>query len=194
MYLNWWLFLYVILQGPTWTQMYTNLECVVFARLPEAKILHGLPREALIRPDGSVLNTCTSAALEEMLLFLKRAFWPYPWTTGAEDSGSGFAGAVKVLFNLNNHVFTKTFMLTEWLCLFLCAQYIYRKMQERHFVGGYYVSGQYTIDIPKKLHLCYIKWQSEPWYRISLSIGDVVWFWIATIQEAWSLYILYSQS
>ena len=62
-----------------------------------AKILHGLPRQALFRPDGSILNTCTSAALEEMLLFLKRAFWPFPWTTGTgQDAGSGFAGAVKV--------------------------------------------------------------------------------------------------
>ena len=47
--------------------------------------------------DGSPLNTCTSEALVEMLQFLKRAFWPFPWDTSAnQGSGGGFAGAAQV--------------------------------------------------------------------------------------------------
>lgn len=71
-------------------------------RLPEARILSGLPREALVRPDGSVLNTCSTLALREMLSFLKRSFWPFSWETrrqepGAEwAGGSGFRGAAEV--------------------------------------------------------------------------------------------------
>lgn len=66
-------------------------------RLPEAKIIPDLSREALIRPDGTVLNICTTAALQEMLLFLKRAFWPFPWQTSLDTTGQGFTGAAEVL-------------------------------------------------------------------------------------------------
>ena len=70
---------------------------VLHARLPEASILHGVPREGLIAADGSPLNTCTSEALIEMLQFLKRAFWPFPWDTSSDQgSGGGFAGAAQV--------------------------------------------------------------------------------------------------
>ena len=56
-----------------------------------------MPREGLIGADGTPLNTCTSEALIEMLQFLKRAFWPFPWDTSSEKgSGGGFAGAAQV--------------------------------------------------------------------------------------------------
>ena len=56
------------------------------------------------RPDESVLNTCTSDALIQMLRHLKRAYWPFTWDSSqglAEDKrglgiGGGFAGAAKV--------------------------------------------------------------------------------------------------
>jgi len=71
-------------------------------RLPQAQVLSGLTHQSLLRPDGSILNTCSTAALVEMLAFLKRAFWPFPWDTGASESeegclgGSGFQGAAEV--------------------------------------------------------------------------------------------------
>ena len=71
-------------------------------RLPRAQALQGLDRASLVRPDGSILNTCSTAALVEMLAFLKRSFWPFPWDTGAAETeegclgGSGFQGAAEV--------------------------------------------------------------------------------------------------
>lgn len=72
-------------------------------RLPEARVLRGLPREALVRPDGSVVNTCSTIALREMLSFLKRSFWPFQWDRRATEDpdagwagGSGFRGAAEV--------------------------------------------------------------------------------------------------
>ncbi|KAL4421748.1 hypothetical protein ABPG77_009731 [Micractinium sp. CCAP 211/92] len=54
-----------------------------------------LSRSAVVRPDGTVLNTCSTDALAEMLRFLKRCFWPFAWDSGA-GIGGGFAGAAKV--------------------------------------------------------------------------------------------------
>ncbi len=51
------------------------------------------------RPDGSLLNTCSSDVLAEMLRFLKRAYWPFPWQSGGGGAGGGsggFVGAAKV--------------------------------------------------------------------------------------------------
>jgi len=36
------------------------------------QILPGVLRASVVRPDGTVLNTCTSEALAEVLRFLKR--------------------------------------------------------------------------------------------------------------------------
>ena len=57
-----------------------------------------MTRRMVLQPDGSMLNTCTSDALVEILRFLKRAFWPFPWNTGMMDGmrPGGFAGAAKV--------------------------------------------------------------------------------------------------
>ena len=75
-------------------------------RLPEAHILEGVPREGLISADGSPLNTCTSEALVEMLQFLKRAFWPFPWDTSIDQgSGGGFAGAAQVSMHICSTLF-----------------------------------------------------------------------------------------
>ncbi|KAK9816720.1 hypothetical protein WJX72_004217 [[Myrmecia] bisecta] len=80
-----------------------RMECRDFNRLPQASVLHGMTRASLLRPDGSITNTCTSAALVEMLRFLKRAYWPFPWQTSPVDrqqagiaTGGGFAGAAQV--------------------------------------------------------------------------------------------------
>ena len=62
----------------------------------------------LTRPDGSLLNTCTSDAIIQMLRFLKRAYWPFAWDSSqglAADSrglgiGGGFAAAAKVCLHL----------------------------------------------------------------------------------------------
>ncbi|KAL4431445.1 hypothetical protein ABPG75_006701 [Micractinium tetrahymenae] len=54
-----------------------------------------LPRAAVVRPDGTVLNTCSTDALAEMLRFLKRCFWPFAWDSTA-GSGGGFAAAARV--------------------------------------------------------------------------------------------------
>ena len=54
-------------------------------------------------PDGAILNTCSSSVLVEVLRYLKRAYWPFPWEAGMEDrsigewaGGSGFMGAATV--------------------------------------------------------------------------------------------------
>ena len=52
-----------------------RIECSRLDMLPEARILHGLPSEALVRPDGSVLNTCTSSALVSTRLQLWIGRW-----------------------------------------------------------------------------------------------------------------------
>ena len=43
-----------------------------------------LPRAMLTHSDGAMLNMCTTAALEEMLRLLKRAYWPCAWDTGLD--------------------------------------------------------------------------------------------------------------
>lgn len=70
-----------------------------------AEPLTGLSRETAITVDGTVLNTCSSDALVEMLRFLKRSFWPFPWETPAGPGprlrnrgleAGGFLGAAQV--------------------------------------------------------------------------------------------------
>lgn len=76
----------------------------VQCRIPSYTVLPGMTRRMVTRPDGSLLNTCTSDAIIQMLRHLKRAYWPFAWdsTQGtAEDSrglgiGGGFEGAAKV--------------------------------------------------------------------------------------------------
>ena len=62
-----------------------------------------MTRAIVVAPDGSVLNTCASDVLVEMLRYLKRAYWPFPWETGVGSrspgswaGGSGFLGASQV--------------------------------------------------------------------------------------------------
>lgn len=78
--------------------------CSDFTRVPTFAILPGMTRRMITRPDGSLLNTCTSDAVIQILRFLKRAFWPFAWDSSqglAADSrglgiGGGFAGAAQV--------------------------------------------------------------------------------------------------
>lgn len=42
-----------------------------------------------------MLNTCTSEALQETLRFLKRCYWPFPWSSAGGGYG-GFVGAATV--------------------------------------------------------------------------------------------------
>jgi len=49
------------------------------------------------RADGGVLNTCSSDVLVEMLRFLKRAYWPFPWQGTPDNAGGGFLSAARVL-------------------------------------------------------------------------------------------------
>ena len=72
-------------------------------RLPVAEILPGMGRASVMAPDGSMLNTCATDVLIEVLRYLKRAYWPFPWETGMGDcspgewaGGSGFLGAAQV--------------------------------------------------------------------------------------------------
>ena len=77
---------------------------VVQCRIPTFVLLPGMTRRMLTRPDGSLLNTCTSDAIIQILRFLKRAYWPFAWDSSqglAADSrglgiGGGFAGAAQV--------------------------------------------------------------------------------------------------
>ncbi len=63
-----------------------------------------MTRRMITKPDGSLLNTCTSDAIIQILRFLKRAYWPFAWDSSqglAADSrglgiGGGFADAAKV--------------------------------------------------------------------------------------------------
>ena len=78
---------------------------VVQCRIPTFVLLPGMTRRMLTRPDGTLLNTCTSDAIIQILRFLKRAYWPFAWDSSqglAADSrglgiGGGFAGAAQVL-------------------------------------------------------------------------------------------------
>lgn len=64
-----------------------------------------MTRRMITQPDGSLLNTCTSDAVIQMLRFLKRAYWPFAWDSSqglAADSrglgiGGGFADAAQVI-------------------------------------------------------------------------------------------------
>jgi len=63
-----------------------------------------MTRRMITKPDGSLLNTCTSDAIIQILRFLKKAYWPFAWDSSqglAADSrglgiGGGFADAAKV--------------------------------------------------------------------------------------------------
>lgn len=79
------------------------MDCAA-CRLPRAEILPGMGRDSVVAPDGSIINTCATEVLVEVLRYLKRAYWPFPWEAGAVDrrpddwaGGSGFLGAAKVL-------------------------------------------------------------------------------------------------
>ena len=48
------------------------------------------------RPDGTVLNTCSTDVLVEMLRFIKRAYWPFGWQSGTGPSAGGFTSAATV--------------------------------------------------------------------------------------------------
>jgi hypothetical protein len=65
-----------------------------FTSPPRAIPLPNLTRQQVLLPDGSgVLNTCSSAALEELLVHLKRAYWPFPWDTSQDDPEQGGRGS-----------------------------------------------------------------------------------------------------
>lgn len=79
-------------------------DCSDFTKIPTFDLLPGMTRSMLTRPDGSLLNTCTSDAIIQILRFLKRAYWPFAWDSSqglAGDSrglgiGGGFASAAQV--------------------------------------------------------------------------------------------------
>lgn len=50
-----------------------RIDCRDLGRLPVPHILPGMRRSGLVRSDSTVLNTCTSEALAEVLRFLKRS-------------------------------------------------------------------------------------------------------------------------
>jgi hypothetical protein len=65
-----------------------------FTSPPRAIPLPNLTRQQVLLPDGSgVLNTCSSTALEELLVHLKRAYWPFPWDTSLDDPERGGRGS-----------------------------------------------------------------------------------------------------
>jgi hypothetical protein len=65
-------------------------------RLPRAEVIPGLNRQMVTRADGSMLNTCSSDVLVEMLRFLKRAYWPFPWQSTPDNATGGFHSAATV--------------------------------------------------------------------------------------------------
>ena len=68
----------------------------LLCRLPTVAALPGLSRDMVTRADGTVLNTCSTDALIEMLRFLKRAYWPFGWQSGQGASAGGFMSAATV--------------------------------------------------------------------------------------------------
>lgn len=72
-------------------------------RLPIAEIIPGMTRASVQTPDGKIVNTCAYEVLIEILRYLKRAYWPFPWQTETDRhlsehwvGGSGFTGAAQV--------------------------------------------------------------------------------------------------
>lgn len=68
-----------------------------------------MTRDTVVAADGSLLNTCSSNVLIEVLRYLKRAYWPFPWDTGVGDrsrgewaGGSGFFGAAEVCMGMDS--------------------------------------------------------------------------------------------
>ncbi|PSC74794.1 hypothetical protein C2E20_2429 [Micractinium conductrix] len=68
-----------------------KIDCRDLGAPPRAEVLP-LPRDAVVRSDGTVLNTCSTEALAELLRHLKRCFWPFAWEEAA-GSGGGFTAA-----------------------------------------------------------------------------------------------------
>ncbi|KAI7836487.1 hypothetical protein COHA_009639 [Chlorella ohadii] len=69
-----------------------KVDCRDLGRPPVPQILPGVRRASVVRSDGTVLNTCTSEALAEVLRFLKRCYWPFAW----DFNSGGFASAAGV--------------------------------------------------------------------------------------------------
>uniref|UniRef100_A0A061S4C7 Protein SirB1 N-terminal domain-containing protein n=1 Tax=Tetraselmis sp. GSL018 TaxID=582737 RepID=A0A061S4C7_9CHLO len=65
-----------------------RMECKTFDELPRAVVLPGLDRASLAAPGGGLLNTCTWDALVEVLVHLKRAYWPFAWDSGYTEGGA----------------------------------------------------------------------------------------------------------
>ena len=65
-------------------------------RVPTVTALPELSRDMVTRPDGTVLNTCSTDVLVEMLRFIKRAYWPFGWQSGTGPSAGGFTSAAMV--------------------------------------------------------------------------------------------------
>ncbi|KAI3424327.1 hypothetical protein D9Q98_009880 [Chlorella vulgaris] len=72
-----------------------RVDCRDLGRRPLATVLPGMTRAQVVQADGTVLNTCTSEALQETLRFLKRCYWPFPWSSAGGGYG-GFVGAATV--------------------------------------------------------------------------------------------------
>ncbi|CAL8467605.1 g7143 [Coccomyxa elongata] len=70
-----------------------RVDCSSLDRLPKAEVIPGLNRHMVTRADGRVLNTCSSDVLVEMLRFLKRAYWPFPWQSTPDNATGGFLSA-----------------------------------------------------------------------------------------------------
>ncbi|CAK0760877.1 hypothetical protein CVIRNUC_002808 [Coccomyxa viridis] len=73
-----------------------RVDCSALDRVPTATALPGLSRDMVTRPDGTVLNTCSTDVLVEMLRFIKRAYWPFGWQSGTGPSAGGFTSAAMV--------------------------------------------------------------------------------------------------
>ncbi|KAK9909325.1 hypothetical protein WJX75_000539 [Coccomyxa subellipsoidea] len=73
-----------------------RVDCTSLDRLPRAEVIPGLNRQMVTRADGSMLNTCSSDVLVEMLRFLKRAYWPFPWQSTPDNATGGFHSAATI--------------------------------------------------------------------------------------------------
>lgn len=78
--------------NPNWFN--PALGCRSFDTLPQLEVLQHVTRD-MVAPEGgsSVLNTCTSEALVELLIYLKRAYWPFAWDTNVDDLSQGGHGS-----------------------------------------------------------------------------------------------------